>query len=286
MQACFKKLVSTKSHVSQHASYLLRWEYCSLVNIAGCFPAPDVYMLEFPARPHRESARLRHKFHNMEALTVCAYLQLDPTCHGLSTVFSYASSFIKEFQLQARITGNDPVHLALLVHGSNTTYITGFPSDASWHFVCASWVGNSGKWVIWVDGTVVGSGNSLNSTNHIEGDGLFMIGQDQETYGGYNGDEALCGNVTQLYMWDRLLVDTEIQSMENLCSPVPSGLFFKWNESALEIETSLQTRRGSSPCQGRVGGGGLRLSCLCIIISTLPCKYSQVLINNLRLRWL
>lgn len=213
-------------------------------------------MLEFPVRPHRKSARLRHKFPNMEALTVCAHLQLDPTCHGLSTVFSYAiRSFIKEFQLQARITGNEPVQLALLVHGSNTTYVTGFPNDASWHFVCASLVANSGKWGIWVDGMVVGSGNSLNTSNFIGGDGLFMIGQDQEPYGGYNGDKALCGNVTQLYMWDRLLVDTEIQSMEKVCSPVPSGLFFKWNNSALEIETSLQTRRRNSPCKGRDFGG-------------------------------
>ncbi|XP_048039072.1 adhesion G-protein coupled receptor D2 isoform X2 [Megalobrama amblycephala] len=224
------------------------------IESAGMFQKigpPDVYMLEFPVRPHRKSARLRHKFPNMEALTVCAHLQLDPTCHGLSTVFSYAiRSFIKEFQLQARITGNEPVQLALLVHGSNTTYVTGFPNDASWHFVCASLVANSGKWGIWVDGMVVGSGNSLNTSNYIGGDGLFMIGQDQEPYGGYNGDKALCGNVTQLYMWDRLLVDTEIQSMEKVCSPVPSGLFFKWNKSALEIETSLQTRRRNSPCKG------------------------------------
>uniref|UniRef100_A0A8C2ILK8 Pentraxin family member n=1 Tax=Cyprinus carpio TaxID=7962 RepID=A0A8C2ILK8_CYPCA len=181
--------------------------------------SPDVYMLEFPARPHRESARLRHKFHNMEALTVCAYLQLDPTCHGLSTVFSYAiQSFTKEFQLQAQITGNEPVHLALLVHGSNTSYVTGFPNDASWHFVCASWDGKTGKWVIWVDGAVAGSGNSLNSTSHIGGDGLFMIGQEQKTYGDFNNDRALCGNVTQLYMWDRFLVDSKIQSMVKLCS--------------------------------------------------------------------
>ncbi|KAL0160160.1 hypothetical protein M9458_043885, partial [Cirrhinus mrigala] len=186
----------------------------------------------------------------MEALTVCVHLQLDPKCRGLSTVFSYAVElFIKEFQLQVRITGNESVQLALLVHGSNSTYITGFPNDAAWHFICTSWDGNSGKWVIWVDGIVVGSGIYLNSIGHIGGGGLFIIGQDQDTYGGYNGDKALCGSVTQLYMWDRLLVDSEIQSMEKHCSPVPSGLFFKWNESSLEIEMSLQTHRGSSPCQ-------------------------------------
>lgn len=249
-------VVSSTEEIQKLNSFLrsLNITHPVWIESAGMFQKsepPDIYMLEFPVRPHRKSARLRHKFPNMEALTVCAHLQLDPTCHGLSTVFSYAiSSFIKEFQLQARITGNEPVQLALLVHGSNTTYITGFPNDASWHFVCASLVANSGKWSIWVDGTVVGSGNSLNSLNYIGGDGLFMIGQDQETYGGYNGVNALCGNVTQLYMWDRLLVDTEIQSMEKVCSPVPSGLFFKWNESALEIETSLQTRRRNSPCQG------------------------------------
>ncbi|KAK2907038.1 hypothetical protein Q8A67_006023 [Cirrhinus molitorella] len=217
---------------------------------------PDIYILEFPVRPHRKSARLRHRFPKMEALTVCAHLQLDPNCHGLSTVFSYAvKSFIKEFQLQVQITKNKLANLGLLVHGSNSTYITGFPNDASWHFICTSWEGNSGTWVIWVDGKVVGSGIYLNSTSHMGGDGLFIIGQEQDTYGGYNGDKALCGNVTQLYMWDRLLVDSEIQSMEKHCSPVPFGLFFKWNESSLEIETSLQTHIGSSPCQEQLDFG-------------------------------
>uniref|UniRef100_A0A9J8ABB9 Adhesion G-protein coupled receptor D2 n=1 Tax=Cyprinus carpio carpio TaxID=630221 RepID=A0A9J8ABB9_CYPCA len=247
-------MVSSTEEIQKLNSFLRSLNITKPVWIesAGMFQktAPDVYMLEFPARPHRESARLRHKFHNMEALTVCAYLQLDPTCHGLSTVFSYAiQSFTKEFQLQAQITGNEPVHLALLVHGSNTSYVTGFPNDASWHFVCASWDGKTGKWVIWVDGAVAGSGNSLNSTSHIGGDGLFMIGQEQKTYGDFNNDRALCGNVTQLYMWDRFLVDSKIQSMVKLCSAVPFG-FFKWNESTMEIETSLQTRRGNSPCQG------------------------------------
>ncbi len=72
-----------------------------------------------------------------------------------------------------------------------------------------------------------------------------MIGQDQETYRGYNHGKALCGNATQLYMWDRFLVNSEIQSIEKLCSAVPFGLFFKWNESTLEIETSRRHVEGT-----------------------------------------
>ncbi|XP_051979787.1 adhesion G-protein coupled receptor D2 isoform X3 [Xyrauchen texanus] len=212
---------------------------------------PDMYMLEFPVRPHQKSARLRHKFPNMEALTVCSYLQFEPTCHGLSTVFSYSiKKLINEFQLQAQIVENKPIQLALLVHGSKTTYVSAFANDAVWHFLCVSWVGNTGKWTIWADGTNVGSGSSLNSSSHIEGNGLFIIGQEQDSFGGYKNDKALCGNITQLYMWDRFLADSEFRSMEKICSPVPSGLFFKLNESVLEIETSLQTRWGKSPCQG------------------------------------
>ncbi|XP_056613780.1 adhesion G-protein coupled receptor D2 [Triplophysa dalaica] len=212
---------------------------------------PDIFMLEFPARPHRKSSRLRHKFLNMELLTVCAHLQFNRNCHGLSTVFSYSvKSFINELQLQARILENEPIQLALIVHGSNTTYVKAFPNDASWNFVCASWIGNGGKWSIWANGVKVGSGSSLNASDHIGGDGLFIIGQEQDTFGGYKSDKALCGNITQLYMWDSVLLDSEIQNMGKECSPVSSGLFFKWRESVLEIETSLQTRRGNSLCQG------------------------------------
>nr|XP_055073266.1 adhesion G-protein coupled receptor D2 isoform X2 [Misgurnus anguillicaudatus] len=212
---------------------------------------PDMLILEFPVRPHRKSARLLYKFPNMEVLTICAHIQFNPTCHGHSTVFSYSiESFIDEFQLQARIMENEPIQLAMLVHGSNTSYVTAFPNDASWHFVCASWIGSSGKWAIWVDGTKVGSGSDLKSSDHIGGDGVFIIGQEQKTFGRYKSDKALCGNITQLYMWDKVLLDSDIQSMEKDCSPVTSGLFFKWNESVVEIETSLQTRMGNSLCQG------------------------------------
>lgn len=265
-----------------------------------------MFMLEFPARPHRKSARLRHKFLDMEVLTVCAHLQFNPTCHGLSTVFSYSiKSFINELQLQARIIENEPIQLALIVHGSNTTYLTAFPNDASWNFVCASWIGNGGKWAIWANGTKVGSGSSLNASNHIGGDGYFIIGQEQDTFGGYKSDKALCGNITQLYMWDSVLLDSEIGNMEKDCSPVSSGLFFKWSESVLEIETSLQTRRGNSLCQGRVGGGGYGVAPYTVLtpglywVVSLTSSHnnfhssihfhpsiSQVVIANLRLKWL
>ncbi len=48
------------------------------------------------------------QFLNMEALTVCAHLQLDPTCHGLSTVFSYAiQSSLKNSNSKNQLPGTN-----------------------------------------------------------------------------------------------------------------------------------------------------------------------------------
>ncbi|KAM4629239.1 adhesion G protein-coupled receptor D2 [Polymixia lowei] len=205
----------------------------------------ETQILEFAGRSDRKNARLLHVFPSMGSLTVCARLRFDPSCFGLSTVFSYSiQSHVNEFQLRASLNQSRPVQLALLVHGTHGPYYETFSHDGSWHSVCVSWSQNGGRWALFTDGAPVGRGDGLNDANAIGPGGLFIIGQEQRTFGGpFKRDESFSGSITQLNIWERVLNDSEIHTMEKQCSPISSGPVFKWSDEALEIESSLSLRK-------------------------------------------
>uniref|UniRef100_A0A8C4DID0 Pentraxin family member n=1 Tax=Dicentrarchus labrax TaxID=13489 RepID=A0A8C4DID0_DICLA len=198
-------------------------------------------------------ARLLHKFPSMGSVTVCTRLRFDPNCFGFSTIFSYSiKSFINEFQLRANLIQGKPVKLALLVHGTHGPYEDTFDHDDSWHSVCVSWSQNGGRWALFTDGIVVSRGDSLKSSDAIGRDGHFIIGQEQDTFGGsFKKDESFSGSITELHIWDRVLNSSEIYAMEKDCSPISSGLVFKWSEIAMDIDSSLTRLWRVNPCQGK-----------------------------------
>lgn len=209
-------------------------------------------ILNFTGRSDRKNARLLHKFPSMGSVTVCTRLRFDPNCFGISTIFSYSiQSYINEFQLRANLSQGKLVQLALLVHGKHGPYQEAFDHDGSWHSVCVSWSQNDGRWALFAHGSVVSSGHGLNSFNSIGPDGLFIIGQEQDTFGGsFKKDESFSGSITELHIWDRVLNSSEIYTMEKECSPISSGLVFNWSGAAMEIESSLANLWRDSPCQG------------------------------------
>ncbi|XP_074490677.1 adhesion G protein-coupled receptor D2 isoform X1 [Sebastes fasciatus] len=211
----------------------------------------DTLILEFTERSDRKHARLLRNFSSMDSVTVCTRLRFDPNFSGVSTIFSYSiQSYINEFQLRVKLTKSKPVQLALLVHGIHGPYQEAFDHDDSWHSVCVSWSQNGGRWALYIHGLMVSRGDGL-SSNSIGPDGRFIIGQEQGTFGGsFKKDESFSGSITELHIWDRVLNSSEIYTMEKLCSPISSGLVFKWSEAAMEIESSLAEPRRDSPCQG------------------------------------
>ncbi|XP_018528574.1 LOW QUALITY PROTEIN: adhesion G-protein coupled receptor D2 [Lates calcarifer] len=209
-------------------------------------------ILEFTGRSDRKHARLQHKFPSMGSVTVCTHLRFDPNCFGISTIFSYSiQSYINEFQLRANLIQGKPVKLALLVHGIHGSYQEAFDHDDSWRSVCVSWSQNGGRWALYTGGLEFARGDGLNSSESIGPDGHFIIGQEQDTFGGsFKKDESFSGSITELHIWDRVLNSSEIFTMEKECSPISSGLVFKWSEGAMEIESSLTSVWRDNPCQG------------------------------------
>ncbi|XP_018609472.2 adhesion G-protein coupled receptor D2 isoform X1 [Scleropages formosus] len=209
----------------------------------------DTLIVEFPDQSDSDRIRVLWKFPSLSAVTVCTQIQLDPTFHGFSTIFSYSTqSFLKEFQLQANVTHGEAVKLSLLVHGEDGPYVEAFDNDGSWHLVCVSWTGVGGKWYISADGRLRDQGEGLYLSGDIGSDGVLVIGQKQDVS---SRGMSFTGNITQLNVWDRVLSPNEIHTMEKQCSLIFSGLFFKWNFSALAIDPSLKSHWGDILCKGK-----------------------------------
>ncbi|XP_072244890.1 adhesion G protein-coupled receptor D2 [Leuresthes tenuis] len=212
----------------------------------------ETLVLDFSGHSDRKHARLVHKFPSLSSVTICTKLRFDPDCFGIYTIFSYSiQSYVNEFQLQANLSQGKPVKLALLVHGIHGPYEEAFAHNFSWHSVCVSWNKNGGRWALYTDGVMVSRGDGLNGTDSIGPDGHFIIGQEQDTFGGsFKSVESFSGSITELHIWDKVLNSSQIFTMEKECSPVSSGLMFKWNETAMDIEPSLIKQWRDSPCQG------------------------------------
>ncbi|CAL8252943.1 unnamed protein product [Merluccius merluccius] len=224
----------------------------------------ETLILEFGERSNRKNARLLHQFPSMGSVTVCVYLRFTLGCAGFSTVFSYSiQSYINELQIRASLNQGRPVQLALLVHGARGPYHDAFSHDGAWHSLCVSWSQNGGRWAMFADGLQVGVGDGLHGENAIGGDGVFIIGQDQDTSGGlFKEDESFSGSITQLHIWERVLSSSEIYTMEKQCSPIPKGLMFMWKGVMLVIESTLTTLWEENPCQDNSSGVNLDPSLL------------------------
>lgn len=209
-------------------------------------------ILQFSGRSSTKHARLKHKFPSMGSVTVCTQLRFDPNCVGISTIFSYSiPSYINEFQLRANVVPGKTVQLALLIHGIHGPYEEAFEHDGSWHSVCVSWSQVGGHWELHTNKFLISKGDGLNSNNSIGPGGLFIIGQEQDTFGNsFKSNESYCRSIAELHIWDRVLSSNEIFTMEMECSPISSGLAFKWSEAAMEIETSLTKLWKDNQCQG------------------------------------
>lgn len=186
-------------------------------------------------------------------MTVCVRLRFDPKGSGVSTIYSYSSSHISEFQLLANLIQGKLVQFALQVHGIHSQYWDAFSHDGSWHSVCVTWSQNGGRWALFTDGLVVSRGIGLNSSSGIGPDDLFIIGQQHDAFGdSIKKNESFSGSITELHIWDRVLNSSEISTMETTCSPFSSGLVLKWNKVVFEEESSLTNMWRDNPCQGMV----------------------------------
>ncbi|KAL2092421.1 hypothetical protein ACEWY4_012219 [Coilia grayii] len=207
--------------------------------------------LSFSPESKEGHARLDTHFPPLQAVTVCARIQWDQRHDQVSTIFSYAAPvFINEFQLRGRADGADrQVLLALIVHGHHCPYKASFPSDGDWHQVCVSWRNSDGLWAIHVDGEMRDTGTRTDTTREIYGEGIFIVGQDQDSFGG-DFTEPFVGNITDLNVWNVTLEEDQIWTLK-ACRPLENqDSIFSWNSQNFTLNPDAKTVHANIYCPG------------------------------------
>lgn len=185
-------------------------------------------------------------------------VQWDARHENVSTVFSYAAPvFINEFQLRGQIDESSrgrtdrKARLALLIQGQHHPYKAELPVDGNWHHVCVTWRSSDGFWAIYVDGKTGDSGkrDSLQKAKDIHGEGIFILGQDQDTFGG-TLTEPFVGNLTDLSVWSEALELEQVNAL-NTCSPLTNHrAVFRWRDWNLSVHQSVQNVSATLSCPG------------------------------------
>ncbi|NWY68684.1 AGRD2 protein, partial [Erithacus rubecula] len=247
-----------------------------------------VPVLVFREKTDTKFVKVLSDFPTLPAVTACAHLQWDTRTQEIATIFSYAvPTFMNEFQLRGSVDEEGFVRFALIVHGHHSPYLPVFRADGLWHHFCVTWQQENGTWAIYADGKRRASASGLCSVGAsapqaIYGQGTFIIGQDQDSLGGtFRAKESFSGNITELYIWQRVLSSEQIEKVRS-CWVLEQDLVFGWSSNALEVESTVQAVTTQLLCPGpveecrvlEVGSSGLSYaSCL----QTLPfiCLYSK-----------
>ncbi|XP_018524878.1 adhesion G-protein coupled receptor D2 isoform X2 [Lates calcarifer] len=184
--------------------------------------------LNFPKESRECFARVNMFFPSLSSISVCVRVQWDIEWNEVSTIFSYAAPvFTNEFQLRGQVDMHKRILLALIIHGKHLPYKASFPNDGEWHHICVTWHRSSGNWAIYVDGERKDMGSGTDSSRDIHGDGILILGQDQDSFGG-NFTEPFFGMITDLNVFNMSLEMRHVSAL-NACSPMTHEVLFIWN---------------------------------------------------------
>ena len=99
-----------------------------------------------------------------------------------------------------------------------------------WRHICATWENTAGSWNFYIDGTRVDSGKDLQKNRVIKSNGIVILGQDQDNYGGgFQKHESFKGEMYGVNMWNKTLSSSEILNMSKSCSN-GVGNFLRWDD--------------------------------------------------------
>lgn len=207
--------------------------------------------LNFPKESHQAFARVNVSFPALSSISVCIRVQWNPEWNEVSTIFSYAAPvFTNEFQLRGQVDMQGRILLALIIHGKHLPYKASFPNDGAWHHICVMWRRSSGHWAIYVDGDRKDMGSGTDTSRDIFGDGILILGQDQDSFGG-NFTEPFFGNITDLKVWNMSLEKRHVLSL-NACTPMTQEVLFSWNLDHISSHPMVREVQALFFCPGKI----------------------------------
>ncbi|CAB4003773.1 Hypothetical predicted protein [Paramuricea clavata] len=104
-------------------------------------------------------------------------------------------------------------------------------SDGKWHHVCITWENIHGTLQAYKDGVLRNSRTGFKPGAPIAPHGMWIIGQDQDRYGGgFQLNNAFHGSLTQVNVWNRVLDASEISTLAKQCGTGMAGNYRAYSD--------------------------------------------------------
>jgi hypothetical protein len=113
-------------------------------------------------------------------------------------------------------------------------------ADGQLHHVCVTWESSSGDFKVYKDGSLVKTMVDVQTGMQIKGGGIWVIGQDQDSFGGgFEAVNSFKGILTEVNIWNRALVSDEIKSFSNDCGSLVQGNYKAYSDFDISSATEL-----------------------------------------------
>ncbi|RZF32333.1 hypothetical protein LSTR_LSTR001797 [Laodelphax striatellus] len=201
------------------------------------------FSLNFPIPGTLDYAKHRGPLKDLSEISLCMWLQSSDK-RNYGTLFSYATkSHDNTFTL------TDYNGLVLYVNGRRVVTDSQV-NDGAWHSVCVHWTSLGGLWSLYLDGINKESGRGLSNNTYIPGDGVIVVGQDQDSVGGgFNPSEAFVGRLAGVDLWDYRLQDELIIAHAHNCNSTLTGNLLSWSQLYHVLHGNVQVEE-SPLCKG------------------------------------
>nr|XP_056709460.1 C-reactive protein-like [Euleptes europaea] len=145
----------------------------------------------------------------LTSFTVCMEVYTELT--RAYSLFSYAS---KRDANEILLYFAKPYQYSFHVGGQSVIFNVPqkFSNSPGGEHVCASWESVTGLVELWVNGQPLVR-KSLRRGYSVSAEASIILGQEQDSYGGgFDSNQSLVGEITNVYMWNRVLSPDEVVS--------------------------------------------------------------------------
>ncbi|KAG5833040.1 hypothetical protein ANANG_G00297650 [Anguilla anguilla] len=190
----------------------------------------DKFQLTFPMRTNYMYAKVKKSVPEMYAFTVAMWLKSNAS-PGVGTAFSYAVPG-QANELVLIEWGNNPMEILINDKVAKLPFLI---NDGKWHHICVTWTTRDGVWEAFQDGVLRGNGENLAPYHPIKPQGVLVLGQEQDTLGGFDATQAFVGEMANFNIWDKKLSAGEVYSLATCSSKAQTGNVLSWAETAIEV---------------------------------------------------
>ncbi|XP_053687129.1 sushi, von Willebrand factor type A, EGF and pentraxin domain-containing protein 1-like [Sabethes cyaneus] len=199
------------------------------------FTTPD-FVISFENSGITNYVKMDGPRQNLSEISLCTWIQTNDD-FNYGSVISYATS-----RMDNEFTFTDYSGFVLYIAGQyvvTNVYI----NDGMWHFICLTWTNQRGIYEIFLDGELQTTGYDLSSGKTIEANGLFVVGQEQDSLGGdFSESEAFVGKLAYLDVWSRALSGYEVKELYYSCEPYQGDLI-KWTDLKFRLMGNIRLQR-------------------------------------------